>query len=78
MLYNFCTNFCFSLNNCKNDRKALSRKVHRQPEVFGHFLTDDHNYYLDDYSITLISKVHSSDCTRRDKYWGNVLRGAAF
>ena len=70
--------FCFRWNNYKeNDRKALRREEHMQPELFEHFAADNHNCFLTDCSITLIDKTDGSDPTRREEYWRKVLKTVA-
>ena len=48
-----------------------------QPELFEHFAADNHNCFLNDYSITLIDKTDSLDPTRREEYWRKVLKTVA-
>ena len=66
--------FRLRLNNYKaNDRKAQRGEEHMQLELFQHFLSEGHNGFLQDCSITLINKTDGSDPTRREEYWGTVL-----
>ena len=61
--------FCFRWNNYKeNDRKALRGEEYAKPELYEHFSADDHNWFLNDCGITLISKTEGSDPTRREEY----------
>ena len=41
---------------------------------FEHFSSNDHNGFLEDFSITLIDKTDGSDPTRREEYWRRVLK----
>ena len=62
-------------NNYKeNDRKGKRGEEHKQPLVFEHFSSNDHNGFLEDCSITLIDKTDGSDPTRREEYWRRVLK----
>ena len=64
-------------NNYKeNNRKAKRREEHMQSLVFEHFSINDHNGFLEDFSITLIDKTDWSDPTRREEYWRRVLKTA--
>ena len=45
-----------------------------QPSVFEHFSLDDDNCFLEDCSSALIDKTNGSNPTRREKYWGRVLK----
>ena len=47
------------------------------PELFEHFVADNHSFFLIDCSITLIDKTDVSDPTRREEYWRKVLRTVA-
>ena len=68
----------FRWNNYKeNDRKALGGEEHMQPELFEHFAADNHNCFLNDYSITLIDKTDGLDPTRREEYWRKVLKAVS-
>ena len=42
------------------------------PELSEHFAVDNHNFFLNDCSITLIDKTDSSDPTRREDYCRKV------
>ena len=42
--------------------------------VFEHFSSNDHNDFLEDYSITLIYKIDGFDPIRREEYWSRVLK----
>ena len=65
-------------NNYKgNDRKALRREEHMQPELFEHFHSEEHNGFLQDFSITLIDKTDGSVPTRREEYWLVMLKTVA-
>ena len=46
----------------------LNTLSHMQPLVFEHFYSNDHNAFLEDYSITLIDKTDGSDLTIREEY----------
>ena len=43
-----------------------------QPLVFEHFSSNNHNGFLEDFSITHIDKTDGSDATRREEYWTRV------
>ena len=45
-----------------------------QPLVLEQFSSNDHNGFLEDYSITLIDKTDGSDPTRSEEYWRRVLK----
>ena len=56
-------------NNYKeNDRKGKRGEEHKQPLVFEHFSSNDHNGFLEDCIITLTDKTDGSDPTRREEY----------
>ena len=49
--------FRYRWNSSKeNDRKAIRGEEHMQLETFEHFVADNHNYFFNDCSITLIDK----------------------
>ena len=45
-----------------------------QPELFQHFHSEEHNGFLQDWSITSIDKTDSSDPTRREDHWHVILK----
>ena len=57
--------------------KAQRGEEHIQPELFEHFHSEEHDGFLQDYSITLIDKTDGSDPTRREEYWRVVLKTVA-
>ena len=62
-------------NNYKeNNRKVKRGEEHMQPLVFELFSSNDHNGFIEDCSITLIDKTDGSDPTKREKYWGKILK----
>ena len=62
--------FRLKWNNYKdNDRKALRREEHMQPELFEHFHSEEHNGFLQVCSIALIYKTDDSDPTGWEEYW---------
>ena len=42
--------------------------------VFEHFSSNDHNGFLEDFSIAFIDKTDGSNPTRREVYWRRVLK----
>ena len=48
-----------------------------QPELFEHYVADNHNCFLNDCSVTLIDKIDGSDPTRREEYWRKALTTVA-
>ena len=44
---------------------------------FKNLAADNHNCFLNDYSITLTDKTDSSDPTRKEEYWRKVLKTVA-
>ena len=65
-------------NNYKdNDRKVQRAEEHMQLELFEHFHSEEHNWFFQDCSITLIDKTDGSDPTRRGKYWCVLLKTVA-
>ena len=42
--------------------------------VFEHFSSNNHNGFLEDYSIAVIDKTDGSDPTRGEVYWRRVLK----
>ena len=62
-------------NNYKeNNSKAKKKEEHMQPLIFEHFSSNDHNGFLEDYSITLIDKTDGPNPTRREEYWRRILK----
>ena len=51
-------------NYKENNRKAKGGEEHIQPLVFEHFSSNDHNRFLEDWSITFIDKTDWSDPAR--------------
>ena len=45
-----------------------------QPLVFAHFSSNDHNSFLEDFSITLIDKSDGTDPTSREEYCRRLLK----
>ena len=61
-------------NYNENNRKAKRREEHMQPLVFAHFSSNDHNSFLEDFSITLIDKSDGTDPTSREEYCRRLLK----
>ena len=67
--------FCLRWNNyMENDRKALRGEEHMQPELFEHFVADNHNCFLSDCSITLIDKTRCFRSHEKRRVLGNGLK----
>ena len=45
-------------------------------DLFEHFVSNGHNGFLDDFTITLIDKTDGADPTGREEYWRRVLKTA--
>ena len=45
-----------------------------QPKLFEYFADDNHNCFLNDYSVRLIDKLDGLDPTRREVYWSKVFK----
>ena len=45
-----------------------------QADLFEHFVSNGHNGFLEDCTITLIDKTNDPDPTRSEEYWRGVLK----
>ena len=43
-------------------------------DLFEHFVSNGHNGFLDDFTITLIDKTDGADPTGREEYWRRELK----
>ena len=67
--------FRLKWNNYKeNTQKAKRGEELLQPLVFEHFSSNDHNGFLEDYSIALIDKTNEAEPTEREEQWRGVLK----
>ena len=67
--------FCHRWNNYKdNIRKAERGVEHMQADLFEQFASNGHNGFLEDCTITLIDKTDGTGPTRREDYWGRILK----
>ena len=48
-----------------------------QEHPFNHFLSRDHNGFLNDVLITFVDKTDPSDPPKRDNYWRRTLKTMA-
>ena len=73
--YQTVDEFRYIWNNYKdNNRKSLREDEHKQSMFFAHFLSLDHNVFLEDTEITFIDKTDPSDSTRREEFWIDTLK----
>ena len=66
---------CLRWENYKeNYVKALWSEEYTQPELFEHFVADNHNCFLSDCSITLIDKTRCFRSHEKRRVLGNGLK----
>ena len=65
-------------NNYKeSDRKFLRSEEIKQKSLHEHFLSDSHQSFEEDVSISLIDKTDPSESHKREYYWMRTLKTIA-
>ena len=70
--------FRYRWKNFKNcQRKTEREEDHMQKYLHDHFLSEDHDGFLNNVETTLIYKTDLSDPERREEFWRTKLRTLA-